>query len=276
MSNLAKITCFLFDNGSRRPASTLALRRVANRLSDVIGCKVEPVSLLHSDSIAPAELAGQRARLLEESLQEFGEEAGKVAVALPLFFGPSGALHEYLPPRLEVLAGRYPDTRFILANCLESARDDSASILSQAIQREISSTVTAAEFSHPAVLVTDHGSPLIEVTRVRDRVGTNLARSWPTAQVASMERRDGPDYTFNEPLLETAVQTLAAKGEKEIIVALQFLFAGRHAGEGGDIAQICDTAVEKNPELRIATTQPIGESPEVLQLLERRFREAAV
>lgn len=274
MSNLAEITCYLFDNGSKRPASTLSLRRVASRLATQIGCDTEAVSLLHSDSVPAAELDGQPARLLEESLEAFGQAGGKIAVALPLFFGPSGALTEYLPPRIEALAAKYTDTHFILAECLESPEDNSATLLAQVIQREISSTIATARFSRPAVVLTDHGSPLPGVTEVRNRLGAALAETCPEAKVASMERREGDQYAFNEPLLETALQTLAENGEDEIVVALQFLFAGRHAGEQGDIAQICAAVKEKYPRLKTATTRPIGESTEILQLLERRFRQA--
>ena len=274
MSNLAEITCFLVDNGSKRPASTLSLRRVAASLAAKIGCPTEAVSLLHSDSVPASELDGQPARLLAESLDAFGQAGGKTAVVLPLFFGPSGALAEYLPPRIEALAAKYTESRFILAKCLESPNDNSTALLAQGIQREISSTIAAAQFSCPAVVLTDHGSPLPGVTEVRNRLGAALVESYPQAKVSSMERREGDQYAFNEPLLETVLQTLAASGEEEIVVALQFLFSGRHAGEQGDIAQICAAVGEKHPRLKTVTTQPIGESPEILQLLERRFREA--
>ncbi|MDA7916885.1 CbiX/SirB N-terminal domain-containing protein [bacterium] len=193
---------------------------------------------------------------------------------LPLFFGPSGALTEYLPPRIEALSAKYTDTRFILAECLESPQDNSAALLAEIIQREISSAITAARFSGPAVILTDHGSPLPGVTQVRNRLGAALVKSYPQAKVASMERRDGDQYAFNEPLLETALQSLAEGGEEEIVVALQFLSSGRHAGEKGDIAQICAAVGEKYSRLKTVTTRPIGECTEILQLLERRFREA--
>ena len=275
MSNLAEITCFLFDNGSKRPESTSSLRRIANRLARQLGCKTEAVSLLHSNAVPATELDGQQARLLEESLEAFGAAGGKIAVVLPLFFGPSGALTEYLPPRLKVLATKHPHTRFILGKHLESPDDDSAELLARAIHREISSTITAAQFSLPTVVLTDHGSPLAEVTQVRNRVGEALKKPLAETMVASMERRDGDEYAFNEPLLETALEKSVKNGEAEIVVALQFLFAGRHAGREGDIAQICAAVGEKYPDLKTVTTEPIGESPEILQLLVRRFFEAA-
>ena len=94
-------TCFLFDNGSLRAASTLNLRVVAKALEAEIGAPVKAVSLLHSSGVDAAELGGVRAELLEPALQEWlAAGAEREAVVLPFFFGPSGALTEYLPERL--------------------------------------------------------------------------------------------------------------------------------------------------------------------------------
>lgn len=236
---------------------------------------VHPVSLLHSSRVDPAELDDQPAELLEPALAEFAQAGGQCAVLLPLFFGPSGALHDYLPPRLDALRCRFPHTRIVMAPCLESEHDDSAMILAGALQAEIKRTSLAAEMSCPQVVVTDHGSPLPGVTAVRNRIGQALATLWPDSQhvsVASMERRDGAAYDFNEPLLATALAQAASDGAGQVVVALQFLFAGRHAGPAGDVADICATAIKHYPHLRIAMTAPIGESEAVLELLARRFR----
>ena len=58
---------------------------------------VVPVSLLHSANVAAEKLGGQGAELLEPALMKFAETGGSRAVLLPLFFGPSGALTDYLP-----------------------------------------------------------------------------------------------------------------------------------------------------------------------------------
>jgi len=54
-----------------------------------------------------------------------------------------------------------------------------------------------------------------------------------------MERREGKQYDFNGPLLEQWLEQKVARGEKSAIVALMFFLPGRHAGDGGDIEQIC-------------------------------------
>ncbi len=88
-----------------------------------------------------------------------------------------------------------------------------------------------------------------------------------------MERREGELYAFNEPLLETALREAGEAGICKVVVALQFLFAGRHAGPDGDIAKICEEASREYPNLDIEITNPIGERPEVLELLWHRWAQ---
>lgn len=256
----------------------MALRRVASRLSERIGTEVRPVSLLHSTRIDPVELSGEPAILLEDALELFAQSGGNTAIILPLFFGPSGALIEYLPPRLESLRARHRDSRFVLADCLESPDDDSAIVLSRAIRRVIEKAIAPTGQAAPSIIVTDHGSPLAAVTAVRNRIAGELSNLRQSSQqrviAASMERREGDEYAFNEPLLERALNEVADSGQNEVVVALQFLFAGRHAGPGGDIAKICQDAEAVHPFLQIAITEPIGESPEIIELLARRFNAA--
>ncbi len=275
MSKLTTSTCFLFDNGSLRAASTLALRRVAHRLGQMAELPVRPVSLLHSHRVEADELDGINAELLEPALEQFAANSGRRAIALPLFFGPSGALVDYLPPRLDRLRRQFPACEFILADCLESPVDDSGEVLVAELAHRIRATIRERGFSNPAVILTDHGSPLPAVTAVRNRLGQALAHRSDFAStdvsVASMERRDGEEYAFNEPLLETALRENARADHHEAVVALQFLFPGRHAGPGGDIATICESVRSEFPNLQVAVTDPIGESEAVLALLLRRL-----
>jgi hypothetical protein len=82
----------------------------------------------------------------------------------------------------------------------------------------------------------------------------------------SMERRDGPEYDFNEPLLEDALQQ--AKGEA--VILMLFLLPGRHAGGDGDVATI---AKEHAPEgLRWKLSPLLGTHPHLPALLEQRYR----
>ena len=52
-----------------------------------------------------------------------------------------------------------------------------------------------------------------------------------------MERREGDAYAFNDPLLESLGGISGFAGGR-LILAMFFLLPGRHAGEGGDVAEI--------------------------------------
>jgi sirohydrochlorin ferrochelatase len=239
---------------------------------------VVPVSLLHSSGVDADELQGRAARLLEPTLKEYAEARGVFqAVALPLFFGPSAALTQYLPERLQSLRESYPDLDTRLARPLVVEEDDSIRVLAGAIADKVRQTQVDCGWSRPAVVLVDHGSPQPAVTAVRNRLAETLAEQLdaevPRVIAASMERRQGDQYAFNEPLLESALDQLAADGFKDVIVAMQFLQPGRHAGPNGDVAEICAAARERHPALRTAMTDLLAHTPAVLTLLERRLRE---
>ena len=270
-------TCFLFDNGSLRPASTLRLREVASRLAEKLGAPVEPVSLLHSSGIDPAELGDRPAELLEPALLRFfGSQPDGQAVLLPLFFGPSGALIDYLPERLLAVTKKFPQARIHFGRWLVDAnngRTEIASALADAARK----TIAERQLRQPSIVLVDHGSPQREVAAVRDhlaeKVDALLAGETAGVFPASMERRAGAEYDFNEPLLATRLRTPPC-AEGDVVVLLQFLSPGRHAGEGGDIAEICTSAEKENPRLRTHRTEPIGLDGRVIEVLARRYAEA--
>ena len=89
-----------------------------------------------------------------------------------------------------------------------------------------------------------------------------------------MERcRAGPDFAFNEPLLETAVATVDPQAADGIVIALLFLSPGKHAGAGGDIATIIAEAATP-PGLRVEVTEVIGADPLVVDILADRVDQA--
>lgn len=268
--------CFLFDNGSLRAAATLSLRGIAVRLSSAIGVEVRPVSLLHSSGVDASELGGTPAELLEPSLLAYGRSGGRSAVLLPLFFGPSGALTEYLPARLASVRRHCPELRVTCASWLVRPDDDSENIMAEMLADAVR-RVMPAGLEEPRVMLVDHGSPQPAVTAVRDRLGAALRRALAgehaTVGVASMERRGGDAYAFNEPLLERALRQ-PPFNTGDVIIALQFLQAGRHAGAGGDIAAICSEAEREQPGLRTHLTEPLGGDARLLDILAQRYREA--
>src|SRR4051812_40087720 len=98
----------LVDNGSLEPAATLALRGLAQQLGARIGTGVEPVSLLHSSAIDAAQIGGKPAEILVPALERRLANGRTDFVVLPLFFGPSRALTDYLPENLARLRAKFP------------------------------------------------------------------------------------------------------------------------------------------------------------------------
>jgi sirohydrochlorin ferrochelatase len=268
--------CFLFDNGSLRAASTLSLRRIAGWLrARLDGAEVRAVSLLHSSAIDAAELGGERAELLEPALAAAAARGENDFVLLPLFFGPSAAVTDYVPERLEALRKKNPNLRVRVARWLVdvTAADDTrmANILAEGVRR----AALGAGWSRPKVVLVDHGSPQRGVAAVRDFLGGQLQRLLGgEVAVASMERRPEPEFAFTEPLLAGLLRDKNF-GHGEVVVALQFLSPGRHAGPDGNIAEICAEAMRTQPGLRIIPTGLVGEDERLADVLADRYREKA-
>ena len=269
---------FLFDNGSLRPDSTLSLRAVALALGAELGAPVSPVSLLHSSKISSDLLGGVPARLLEPALVTFFEAnpTGE-AVLIPLFFGPSAALTEYVPARVAALRERFPQARVRLGPCLVNPAD-SDSRVAEILADQVRMTAQVRGWVRPRVILVDHGSPQALVAVVRNHLGVQLRAILGDAvaglAVASMERREGEAYAFNEPLLATALRT-APFNCGEVVIAMQFLAPGRHAGPGGDIAEICQAAELASPGLQTQMTEPIAGDARLVALLAERLNQAA-
>lgn len=278
----------LVDNGSRRPAAVLALREVAAALSARLGGQeVLPASLGFSDS------AG--GMLLSSTLSELVARPDvNGAVIAPLFLGPSAGLGRGvascaadLPPAFGLRVGGCLVDEEAMPDDTRVARALASQVLRVARQRKLHRLVPPVPLK---VLVVDHGTPSRAVNAVRNRlardVGGLLSRhAVPTTSAAaafasivvgpaSMERRDDPAYDFNEPLLERA---LAAPpyDAGDVILAMAFALPGRHAGEGGDVAQIVERAQEQAAaELRVHTTPLLGRHSLVLDVLADRVRDA--
>jgi Uncharacterized conserved protein len=268
--------CFLFDNGSLRAASTQNLRGVATVLAEELRVDVRAVSLLHSSAVDPASLDGKKAELLEPALQTWlTEQPTGAAIALPFFFGPSAALTEYVPERLAALRGKFPQANIRLARPLVDPAEKETEI-ADALADAVKETMTARSWTRPKVIVVDHGSPQPAVAAVRDHLGKQVAQRLgalvETVGVASMERRPGPEYAFSDPLLADRLRT-PPFDRGNVVLAMQFLSPGRHAGPEGDVATIVRAAEAERPGLCIAMTDTLGTRPGVIRVLARRYRE---
>ncbi|MGP9807763.1 sirohydrochlorin chelatase [Halomonas sp. AOP12-C2-37] len=266
---------FLVDNGSLRPQATLNLRRVASLLSQRMGENVQAASLLHSNKIPVEDVEGIPATTLGPAAERSAEQGATEIIVLPFFFGPSKALTGYLPERMATLQARFPHVKIRVAQPLVDERGDNdlrlAHLLADNV-REKYPTGTA-----PRVALVDHGSPIPAVTAVRNRLAGQLSvllgEDVTSVTAASMERREGEEYRFNEPLLERLLDS-PEFSVGPVILAMLFLSPGRHAGEGGDIAEIYAAAQQRYSHLEISVTRLVGEHPGIVDILITRLRQA--
>lgn len=254
------------------------MRRVAAALETQIDARVEAVSLLHSSAVDPKELDGLPARLLEPALQTFFQASPAAeAVVVPFFFGPSGALTDYLPARMESLTAKFSRARIRTARWLVDVENDKDIRIASALADAARATVNSQGIEAPKFVLTDHGSPQPAVTAVRASLARQVTSLLGVAAknfgVAAMERRPEPEYAFNDPLLAARLRT-PPFDEGNVVVLLQFLSPGRHAGEAGDIAAICAEAERLKPRLKTWRTEPIGTDRRVISVLAERYRAA--
>jgi sirohydrochlorin ferrochelatase len=271
----------LVDNGSRRADATLALRRLGEQLAARLARPVDPVSLLHSSAVPAQALGGRPAETLEPYLMHQVASGIQQFLAVPLLFGRSRALTSLIPQtvervsqsldrpiRLEVAAELCP---------LPQGEPRLASILDRAI-RDAIEQLEPRPGERPNVILVDHGSPIPEVTEARRWLGARLgvlAQGDYLVQEAAMERRPGPEYAFNGDLLEEALDAIAARRpQAQVVVAMQFIGPGRHAGEGGDVAEICQAARDRHPGVRIQISRLVGEDESLVDILADRAEEA--
>jgi len=264
---------FLIDNGSLRPQATLWLRCLAEALAGRTGLAVEAVSLLHSHEVAADQLGGRPAAIVKRRLRECVEAGRRHFVGLPLFLGPSLAVAEYLPELIGAERAAHPDLRVEIAPVLSGADVDApdprlAALLAEQVR-------ALAPGSGAKVALVDHGSPIREVNRVRNAVARQLAAELgaevAAVRACSMERREGEDYAFNEPLLESLGRMAGFRGGR-LILAMFFLLPGRHAGAGGDVAEIAGGLLAEKAFDSVETTPLLGEHPMLLDSLEDRLR----
>jgi len=266
---------FLVDNGSLRPEATLNLRRVAAGLSERLGMSVEAASLLHSNKVAAGELDGVPATTLGPAAERQAGEGSREIIVLPFFFGPSRALTGYLPERMATLQEKHPNVHVRVASPLVDLEAPTDLRLARILRDGVLESMTPG--TTPAVVLADHGSPIPEVTAVRNVLAGQLSALLEgrvrCVTPASMERREGDEYRFNEPLLENLLDRPGFSAG-HVILSMLFLSPGRHAGAGGDVAGICDKAEQRNPGLRTAITRLAGEHDDIVSILADRLREA--
>ncbi len=261
---MALTRVLLVDNGSLVPAATLALRRLAQEVGHLIGQPVHPVSVLHSHKISPEVLDGKPAQIFAEAVTQAQADQMQQLLVLPLFFGPSLALTEFLPEVFAAHAG--PGMQLKIADPLYDASGDLKSMFIDQLR------ASGWRRGETQVLLCDHGSPQPSVTAVRDTLAAEIRQALqlsPQELIAcSMERRPEATYDFNEPLLATALTKVSG----DVIILMQFLLPGRHAGAQGDVAQIATQHASAQTHWRLSPL--LGQHPKLPELLAKRYAKA--
>ena len=266
--------CLLMDNGSLKAEATLNLRIIAENLSNFTRRVIRPISLLYSNEIDRVELHGHSAEIFEPTINTLASESRYNVLVIPLFFGPSRALTCYLPERITQLKKTHPRLNVRIAPCLVRTDDDENYSMAKILMSGINRVIINKNLNYPAVILVDHGTPEIKVNKVR----TFLARQLESLlkgkirilAEASMERRKGKEYSFNDPLL---LHQLSEKkfNQGDVIISLLFLSPGHHAGIEGDITQICLEAERREPKLRTHLTELVGADENLITLLKERL-----
>ena len=267
--------CFLLDNGSLNPAATLSLRGIAARLGELTGREVMPISLLHSSAIDPGLLGGRPAEIFEPALKRLADRGCRDILILPLFIGPSLAITDYLPGRIRSIRTKFPKLQVRVASCLACGGISGDRELVKILREGIEGVIRDKDLHKPAVILVDHGTPIRAVNAVRQRLMEQLAvflvERTSRFSAASMERRDGSQYDFNEPLLEKLLDR-GGYCRGDVVISMFFLQPGMHAGSGGDIDTICATAWKRHADLRTHMTPLIDENKRLLRILEERLQ----
>ena len=264
---------FLIDNGSLRARSILKMREIASRLSNVSNCTIEPFGLMHSHKVDPAQLNGETGQSMQEYLEGDESEQVNEIRALPFFLGPSLAITDWLPQNLAAWQKRDAGSRKCrILPPLYQAGDNR---LAEAMAELCLAQIKNHDLQSPRVAMVDHGTPLLEVNKVRELVGEEMQRilggQISGFSTCAMERRPDPQYDFNNPLLETLLDQWHQEGVSEVVVSQFFLLPGRHAGPDGDLAEICQPFTEKG--MKIFRTDNLGAHPLIEQILLDRIRQ---
>jgi len=261
---------FLIDNGSLRAGSILQMRKIAHNLTARTGHSVRPFGLMHSHKVASSELRGVPGQSMQEFLgSDRAEEVDEIR-ALPFLLGPSLAITDWLPENLGMWKNKMDSREFRVLPPLYQSGDDR---LAQAMYELCQQAIKNAGLQSPYVAMVDHGTPLPEVNQVREEVGGKVEeflRGTVTGfSTCAMERRPGTEYDFNDPLLEDLLKGWFADGVREVVLSQFFLLPGRHAGPGGDLAQICQPLIDQG--MKVIRTENLGMHPLIIEILEDRI-----
>ena len=113
------------------------------------------------------------------------------------------------------------------------------------------------------LLIVDHGT-------------RSDAANAPLARLAESVANERPEWLVGHahmelaaPGFEQAIDALVRSGASEILVHLHFLGAGFHVRES--IPKLIDAARDRHPGIEIATSDPLGEDPRLVDIVVERL-----
>lgn len=274
--------------GSLRAEPYLDLRQISFRLSRALRRPVVPCSFRFSNRVDPAQLNGIPAKTFEAVLSEYLKQnspSTAEVVVLPLFFGKSATLTEFLPQVVTKCWLQHNHNvgstlKLRVGGCvIDKANPEDnrvAQILHDRMIEQLEGLPASEEIT---VIVLDHGTPSFEVHEAREVVADQLRgilkdnKSVVRVLTACMERREGAEFDFNDPLLEHALDHYDITSGT-VVVAKLFFSGGRHAGESGDIEEITNAVKIRHPGVSVRVTEPLGSHLLLTDILKDRFRRA--
>ncbi|MBT3203329.1 MAG: cobalamin biosynthesis protein CbiX [Gammaproteobacteria bacterium] len=270
------VTIMLVDNGSVKPEATLQLRRLAESLGNNCEQKVFPVSLRHANRINSDFLNGKPASTLVPFLSERLKAGFNQFILIPLFFTESGALTSFVPEQLELLERQFGKIDLTVTDVIYPLPEGDNRLVNILFDHVLQQIRNDTSVKHNIVLV-DHGSPSQKVSAVRQHVAAALQSKFNDVVIeqAVMERREGEQYDFNGPLLDQWLEQKATHGELSAIVVLMFFLPGSHAGDGGDIENICHGIKQQHPDFNIYITPLVAENAGLIDILLCRVLAAS-
>lgn len=271
----------LIDNGSLRANATLQLRKLAEELSLQSDTKVHPVSCKHSNRIPANELQGQPADTFTPFMQQQLSKGEKEFILLPLFFGKSRAITSFIPEEVASLEQQFGEFNLKIAETIYPLPEGEADLSAIIYDHVISTSSIQKTNSKKNVVLVDHGSPVARVTAVRQHIADSVRDRLReqriddiTLEEAVMERREGKEYDFNGDLLEDWLTQKAKAGVTHASVILMFFLPGSHAGEGGDIVDICNGVMDQYPDFKISISPLISEHKKLVSILIKRLESS--
>lgn len=263
----------LCDNGSVRANATLQLRSLTAELSKKSGHLIYPVSLQHADKIPEADLNGTCANVFQQFMSQQLADGERDFILIPLFFGESRALTKFIPDEINLLKDQFGEFSLKITDVIYPM-PEGETLLSAIIYDHVNCTADKNKIPLKNIVLVDHGSPVAKVTAVRQHLAQKVQEKLPLdcqLEQAVMERREGQEYDFNGDLLKNWLIQKAQSNESSAVVILMFFLAGKHAGSGGDIVEICDSVMAEYPSFRIEISPLITEHPAFLDILHKRL-----